>query len=108
MSSQNISTQPTAAPAMQMNIEPESGKQNQTRFQSLRLRGGGAAKGCLIGALSCFICCEACQHPLNVYLSQPPPLILAVMATKEMKVFTREEVAKHNKEGDLASLIYIS
>ncbi|CAE6341486.1 unnamed protein product, partial [Rhizoctonia solani] len=42
MSSQNISTQPTAAPAMQMAIEPESGKQNQTRFQSLRLRGGGA------------------------------------------------------------------
>ncbi|QRW17608.1 hypothetical protein RhiXN_02532 [Rhizoctonia solani] len=59
MSSQNISTQPTAAPVMQMNIEPESGKQTQTRFQSLRLRGGGAAKGCLIGALSCFICCEA-------------------------------------------------
>lgn len=23
------------------------------------------------------------------------------MATKEMKVFTRDEVAKHNKEGDL-------
>ncbi|CAE6527122.1 unnamed protein product [Rhizoctonia solani] len=61
MSSQNISTQPTAGPAMQMNIEPESGKQTQGRFQSLRLRGGGAAKGCLIGALSCFICCECME-----------------------------------------------
>ncbi|KAH7342124.1 hypothetical protein B0J17DRAFT_288823 [Rhizoctonia solani] len=56
MSSQNgnISTQPTAAPTMQMTIEPESGKQT-------RLRGGGAAKGCLIGALSCFICCECME-----------------------------------------------
>lgn len=27
------------------------------------------------------------------------------MATKEMKVFTREEVAKHNKEGDLVRIV---
>ncbi|KAG8988709.1 hypothetical protein FRB90_002502 [Tulasnella sp. 427] len=27
----------------------------------LRLRGGGAGKDCLLGALGCFLCCECCE-----------------------------------------------
>ncbi|KAJ1307208.1 hypothetical protein OPQ81_001323 [Rhizoctonia solani] len=61
MNSQTISRQPTSTPIMQMTIEqaqaseqPERG----TEDPASRLRGGGAAKGCLIGALSCLICCE--------------------------------------------------
>lgn len=37
------------------------------------------------------------------YTPQPPLSHSATMASKELKSLTREEVAKHNKEGDLVS-----
>ncbi|QRW04944.1 hypothetical protein RhiLY_03943 [Ceratobasidium sp. AG-Ba] len=64
MAPQNISTQPAAAPAMQMTTQPsvdEAQSQPQGlrgKFQAMRLRGGGAGKDCLLGALGCFLCCE--------------------------------------------------
>ncbi|CAE7179310.1 unnamed protein product [Rhizoctonia solani] len=59
MNPQNISTQPTRIPKMQMTIEQaQVGESRNTENLASRVRGGGAAKASLIGALSCFICCE--------------------------------------------------
>ncbi|KAG9073476.1 hypothetical protein FS749_015128 [Ceratobasidium sp. UAMH 11750] len=64
MAPQNVSTQPTAAPAMQMSIQPsiedaQSQKQGlRGKFEAMRLRGGGAGKDCFLGAIGCFLCCE--------------------------------------------------
>ncbi|KAG8749284.1 hypothetical protein FRC12_013485 [Ceratobasidium sp. 428] len=64
MAPQNVSTQPTAAPAMQMTVQPsiedaQSQKQGiRGKFEAMRLRGGGAGKDCFLGAIGCFLCCE--------------------------------------------------
>ncbi|QRW18892.1 acyl-CoA dehydrogenase [Rhizoctonia solani] len=61
MAPQNISAQPTAAPAMEMTMQPtieQAQCQNQKQGFAARIRGGGAGKDCLMGALACFLCCE--------------------------------------------------
>ncbi|CAE6487450.1 unnamed protein product, partial [Rhizoctonia solani] len=59
MNPQNISTQPVSKPAMQMTIDQaQASEQRGDEGPASRTRGGGAAKACLIGALSCFLCCE--------------------------------------------------
>ncbi|KAH7342087.1 hypothetical protein B0J17DRAFT_649400 [Rhizoctonia solani] len=62
MDPHNISTQPTATPKMQMTIEQaQTSQQGGNEGPASRTRGGGAAKACLIGALSCFLCCECME-----------------------------------------------
>ncbi|CAE6493552.1 unnamed protein product [Rhizoctonia solani] len=62
MDPHNISTQPTATPQMQMTIEQaQESQQKGNKGLVSRTRGGGAAKACLIGALSCFLCCECME-----------------------------------------------
>ncbi|KAJ1311715.1 hypothetical protein OPQ81_010187 [Rhizoctonia solani] len=61
MAPQNVSTQPKAAPAMEMTVQPtidQAQCQDQKRGFAARIRGGGAGKDCLMGALACFLCCE--------------------------------------------------
>ncbi|KDN35772.1 hypothetical protein RSAG8_11334, partial [Rhizoctonia solani AG-8 WAC10335] len=59
MNPNSISTQPTTTPRMQMTIEQaQASEQQDNEGPASRIRGGGAAKACLIGALSCFVCCE--------------------------------------------------
>ncbi|CAE6456011.1 unnamed protein product [Rhizoctonia solani] len=61
MSSQNVSAQPKAAPAMEMTVQPSVDQaqcQNHKQGFAARIRGGGAGKDCLMGALACFLCCE--------------------------------------------------
>ncbi|KAG9126161.1 hypothetical protein FRC07_004631 [Ceratobasidium sp. 392] len=64
MAPQNVSTQPTAAPTMQMSVQPSiEDAQSQKpglkgKFEAMRLRGGGAGKDCFLGAIGCFLCCE--------------------------------------------------
>ncbi|CAE6460145.1 unnamed protein product [Rhizoctonia solani] len=81
MAPQNVSTQPKAAPAMEMTVQPtidQAQCQNKKQGFAARIRGGGAGtarirskdsplvfeeaeqarKDCLMGALACFLCCE--------------------------------------------------
>ncbi|KAG1780713.1 hypothetical protein EV702DRAFT_1177890 [Suillus placidus] len=57
--------QPQAAIQMSV-VNPASANNNQNHQEhhAKRLRGGGAGKDCLIGALECFLCfgcpCEMC------------------------------------------------
>ncbi|KAH7915445.1 hypothetical protein BJ138DRAFT_1109659 [Hygrophoropsis aurantiaca] len=49
--------QPQAA--MQMSVvspAPANNAQNHQEHKASRLRGGGAAKDCFLGALECFLC----------------------------------------------------
>ncbi|KAG2748823.1 hypothetical protein P692DRAFT_20733828 [Suillus brevipes Sb2] len=57
--------QPQAAIQMSVvNPAPANNNQNHQEHHAKRLRGGGAAKDCFIGALECFLCfgcpCEMC------------------------------------------------
>ncbi|CAE6462905.1 unnamed protein product [Rhizoctonia solani] len=62
MNSPSVSVQPTAAPRMQMTIEQaQASERQESENLASRTRGGGAAKACLIGALSCFLCCEVAR-----------------------------------------------
>ncbi|KAG8712071.1 hypothetical protein FRC11_001097, partial [Ceratobasidium sp. 423] len=61
MAPQNVSTQPKAAPVMEMTVQPtidQAQCQNHKQGFAARIRGGGAGKDCLMGALACFLCCE--------------------------------------------------
>lgn len=54
--------QPQAA--VQMSVvspAPANKSQNHQEHHAKRLRGGGAAKDCFIGALECFLCFECCK-----------------------------------------------
>ncbi|CUA76137.1 hypothetical protein RSOLAG22IIIB_12067 [Rhizoctonia solani] len=62
MNPDSISTQPTIVPKMQMTIEgAEANEHKDNDNLASRTRGGGAAKACFIGALSCFLCCECME-----------------------------------------------
>ncbi|KAF8294836.1 hypothetical protein DL93DRAFT_2091725 [Clavulina sp. PMI_390] len=57
-----VSAQPTANKMVTMEVREqptEGNKTQQTVWGPLRLRGGGAAKDCLM-AFVCFECCEGC------------------------------------------------
>ncbi|KAG1818738.1 uncharacterized protein BJ212DRAFT_1347313 [Suillus subaureus] len=54
--------QPQAA--IQMSVvspAPVNNSQNHQEHHAKRLRGGGAAKDCFLGALECFLCFECCK-----------------------------------------------
>ncbi|KAG2146828.1 hypothetical protein DEU56DRAFT_978679 [Suillus clintonianus] len=54
--------QPQAAIQMSVvNPAPANNNQNHQEHHAKRLRGGGAAKDCFIGALECFLCFECCK-----------------------------------------------
>ncbi|KAL1745817.1 hypothetical protein HDZ31DRAFT_62792 [Schizophyllum fasciatum] len=49
-------------PAMEMSVAGSSTKSTQPgEHAPMRVRGGGAGKGCLLGCLGCCICCECCE-----------------------------------------------
>ncbi|KAI6016223.1 hypothetical protein EDC04DRAFT_2577640 [Pisolithus marmoratus] len=57
--------QPQAAMQMSvMNPTPANGTQNHEHHHAKRIRGGGVARDCFLGAVECFICfgcpCEMC------------------------------------------------
>ncbi|KAG1858659.1 hypothetical protein C8R48DRAFT_606396 [Suillus tomentosus] len=56
--------QPQAVQMSAMNPAPAKSSQNHQEHPAKRIRGGGAAKDCFLGALECFLCfgcpCEMC------------------------------------------------
>ncbi|KAI6030424.1 hypothetical protein F5J12DRAFT_800264 [Pisolithus orientalis] len=54
--------QPQAAMQMSVvNPAPANNTQNHEQHHAKRIRGGGAAKDCFLGAIECFICFECCK-----------------------------------------------
>ncbi|KAI0276778.1 hypothetical protein BGY98DRAFT_672261 [Russula aff. rugulosa BPL654] len=46
--------------------------QHEHQHKARRLRGGGAARDCFIGAIECFICFECCKvEPENTCVNSP-------------------------------------
>ncbi|KAG1798079.1 uncharacterized protein HD556DRAFT_1352698 [Suillus plorans] len=55
--------QPQAAIQMNaVNPAPAKNSQSHQEHHAKRLRGGGAAKDCFLGALECFLCFECCKE----------------------------------------------
>ncbi|KAF8553038.1 hypothetical protein OG21DRAFT_1510767 [Imleria badia] len=52
--------QPQAA--TQMSVMNPAPANNHQEHHAKRLRGGGAGKDCLLGALECFLCFECCKE----------------------------------------------
>ncbi|KAB5593635.1 Acyl-CoA dehydrogenase [Ceratobasidium theobromae] len=95
MAPQNVSTQPTAAPTMQMTVQPtidEAQSPQQERSLAQRIRGGGAGKDCLMGALACFICCECfegcCECIADIVCGLVVPTFLTTPAMHPVAEFT--------------------
>ncbi|KIO20795.1 hypothetical protein M407DRAFT_133853 [Tulasnella calospora MUT 4182] len=56
-----VATQPTVAQMEQQQHNHACEKRGGFMGSVLRLRGGGAGKDCLLGAIGCFLCCECCE-----------------------------------------------
>ncbi|KAL1705478.1 hypothetical protein EV121DRAFT_290441 [Schizophyllum commune] len=62
MSQEHPPKQMQMQPAMEMKVVGTAPTSTQPGQQDpMRVRGGGAGKGCLLGCLGCFICCECCE-----------------------------------------------
>ncbi|KAF8531262.1 hypothetical protein JB92DRAFT_2692598, partial [Gautieria morchelliformis] len=47
--------------SVQPSIEQAQLEAQQKTHKTMRLRGGGAGKDCLLGAIECFLCFECCK-----------------------------------------------
>ncbi|KIP06220.1 hypothetical protein PHLGIDRAFT_19511 [Phlebiopsis gigantea 11061_1 CR5-6] len=55
------STQPQAIQMNPMSPPARNHTQCENQGKAHRLRGGGAGKDCLLGAVECFLCFECCK-----------------------------------------------
>ncbi|PAV17049.1 hypothetical protein PNOK_0711300 [Pyrrhoderma noxium] len=59
-----VAEQPSQGIQMVPTLAPTSNHQHQHQHEgrkAMRIRGGGAARDCFLGAIECFLCFECCK-----------------------------------------------